>query len=152
MSKSDNLREKYVNAVKNVLKIAEENSPVRVKAEYIGCKNCGSRLAKKYIHMSGGKFCSCPVCSASLFSNTAQERIKKAEEKAEKLRKELKKEEEKEKYERKPSFENSLKETRERFDYILEEHRTPDFTEIVGKMGGDTLTFRVYKDGNVYER
>ena len=36
--------------------------------------------------------------------------------------------------------------------YILEEHKTSDFTEIVGNIGGDVLTFRVYKDGSVYEQ
>lgn len=40
----------------------------------------------------------------------------------------------------------------ESLDYILETIPTPDFVEIVGRMGGDTITYRVYDDGSVYER
>lgn len=40
----------------------------------------------------------------------------------------------------------------ERLDYILETIPTPDFVEIVGRAGGDTVTYRVYNDGSVYER
>ena len=37
-------------------------------------------------------------------------------------------------------------------DYILETISAPDFVEIVGRVGGDTVTYRVYNDGSVYER
>lgn len=40
----------------------------------------------------------------------------------------------------------------EELDYILETIPTPDFVEIVGRMGGDTVTYRVYDDGSMYER
>ena len=40
----------------------------------------------------------------------------------------------------------------ERLDYILETRPTPDFVEIVGCMGGDTVTYRVYNDGSMYEK
>ncbi|MBD5449759.1 MAG: hypothetical protein HDR28_06325 [Lachnospiraceae bacterium] len=40
----------------------------------------------------------------------------------------------------------------ESLDYILETIPTPDFVEIVGRVGGDTVTYRVYNDGSVYER
>ena len=40
----------------------------------------------------------------------------------------------------------------ESLDYILETIPTPDFVEIVGRVGGDTITYRVYDDGSVYER
>lgn len=40
----------------------------------------------------------------------------------------------------------------ERLDYILETIPAPDFVEIVGRMGGDTVTYRVYDDGSIYER
>jgi len=40
----------------------------------------------------------------------------------------------------------------ERLDYILETIPAPDFVEIVGRMGGDTITYRVYDDGSMYER
>ena len=40
----------------------------------------------------------------------------------------------------------------ESLDYILETIPTPDFVEVVGRVGGDTVTYRVYDDGSVYER
>ena len=40
----------------------------------------------------------------------------------------------------------------ESLDYILETITTSDFVEIVGRMGGDTVTYRVYDDGSMYER
>lgn len=40
----------------------------------------------------------------------------------------------------------------ERLEYILETIPAPDFVEIVGRMGGDTVTYRVYDDGTMYER
>ena len=40
----------------------------------------------------------------------------------------------------------------ESLDYILETYETPDFVEIVGKMGGDTITYRVYNNGMICER
>lgn len=40
----------------------------------------------------------------------------------------------------------------EHLDYILETIPTLDFVEIVGRVGGDTVTYRVYDDGSVYEK
>ena len=40
----------------------------------------------------------------------------------------------------------------EDLDYILEAIPTPDFVEIIGRVGGDTVTYRVYDDGSVYAR
>ena len=40
----------------------------------------------------------------------------------------------------------------EDLDYILEAIPTPDFVEIVGRVGGDTVTYRVYDDGSVSEK
>lgn len=37
-------------------------------------------------------------------------------------------------------------------DYILETIPTLDFVEIVGRDGSDTVTYRVYNDGSVYEK
>lgn len=37
-------------------------------------------------------------------------------------------------------------------DYILGTIPTPDFVEIVGLAGGDTITYRVHNDGSVYEK
>lgn len=40
----------------------------------------------------------------------------------------------------------------ESLDHILETIPAPDFVEVVGRVGGDTVTYRVYDDGSVYER
>ena len=40
----------------------------------------------------------------------------------------------------------------ESLDYILETIPAPDFVEIVGRVGGDTVTYRVYDDGSMYEK
>ena len=37
-------------------------------------------------------------------------------------------------------------------DYIIDCYPAPDFVEIVGRVGGDTVTYRVYDDGTMYER
>ncbi len=40
----------------------------------------------------------------------------------------------------------------EHLDYILETIPTLDFVEVVGRVGGDVVTYRVYNDGSVYEK
>lgn len=40
----------------------------------------------------------------------------------------------------------------ESMDYILETITTPDFVEVTGKMGGDTVTYRIYDNGMTTER
>ena len=37
-------------------------------------------------------------------------------------------------------------------DYFLECFVTPDFVECVCKVGGDTVTRRVYNDGSIYAK
>lgn len=37
-------------------------------------------------------------------------------------------------------------------DYALDIYSDPDFVEVTGKKGGDTLTFRLYNDGTTVER
>ena len=40
----------------------------------------------------------------------------------------------------------------ESLDYIIETIPGLNFVEIIGRVGGDTVTYRVYDDGSVYER
>ena len=40
----------------------------------------------------------------------------------------------------------------ERLDYIVETVSALDFVEIVGRVGGDVVTYRVYNDGSVCEK
>ena len=37
-------------------------------------------------------------------------------------------------------------------DSITDMYQTKEFTEVTGKAGGDTLTFRVYENGTITER
>ena len=54
--------------------------------------------------------------------------------------------------ETKKRIEKAQNKALESLDYILETIPTPDFVEIIGRVGGDTATYRVYDDGSVYER
>lgn len=37
-------------------------------------------------------------------------------------------------------------------DYVIDVTSTPDFVEVVGRKGGDVVTYRVMNDGQFYER
>lgn len=39
-----------------------------------------------------------------------------------------------------------------RLDYILDIYEAKDFVEICGKVGGDSISYRVYDDGRITER
>ena len=54
--------------------------------------------------------------------------------------------------ETKKRIEKAQNKVLESLDCILEAIPTPDFVEIVGRVGGDTVTYREYDDGSVYER
>lgn len=49
-------------------------------------------------------------------------------------------------------FDRELQETRESFEIIFEENKTPDYTEIKGETGGDVFVRRVYNNGAVYAK
>lgn len=55
---------------------AELHMPSRVKAKYIGCTNCGSKIAKEYL-----KGVLCPICRKDLRSKTTIEKLKGYDEK-----------------------------------------------------------------------
>ena len=40
----------------------------------------------------------------------------------------------------------------ERVEYVIDYRTAPNFVEVIGKIGGDTITYRIYNDGSVYER
>ena len=40
----------------------------------------------------------------------------------------------------------------ERLDYIVDYYTTSDSVEVIGKIGGDVITYRIYDAGTVYER
>lgn len=45
-----------------------------------------------------------------------------------------------------------VEEVKQQFNKVLDIYEDRDFTEITGKIAGDTLTFRVYNNGTVIER
>ena len=81
IKKEKNLKnlEKEVNEL-NTKKYFED-----FKSEYIGCKECGSKINKNYI-----KTHKCPCCGSDLRSETELKKIKNKKEKIKKLKKEVK--------------------------------------------------------------
>lgn len=140
-------------------KYLEEHSIHSFKSEYVGCKNCGSKLK---ISLIKGEIC--PLCRTDLRSPTTIETLKKYIDKSKELTKEIKLAEKKQSSKstktttKKPEgktispqqqqYNNLLDE----LDYVLEEHKTPDFIEVIGKIGGDVVTHRIYNSGMIVER
>ena len=60
------------------------------KSEFIGCKNCGSKINREYIKSN-----ACPVCRADMRSETTQKRLEAMRAKVNKLRNDIKDEERK---------------------------------------------------------
>lgn len=154
--------DRYEKAIERYMNTLERYNPTRVTSKFITCRDCGSKLnveamKKKYTSCIRLK---CVVCgsSAGLYSNTANKAIEAAYANRDKVKaatmadasKTVKKSQDLSISQ--TAFESALRDTRDRFDYVLEEHKTPDFTEIVGSIGGDIITNRVYKDGSVYEQ
>lgn len=54
--------------------------------------------------------------------------------------------------ERKIRIEKAQDRALERLDYILQTIPAGNYVEIVGRVGGDTVTYRVYDDGTMNER
>lgn len=48
--------------------------------------------------------------------------------------------------------ERALAQALEHLDYIIDHKIAPDFVEVTGRMGGDTITYCIYDDGSMYER
>lgn len=127
----------------------KEHSVQMLKAEYIGCQSCGSKLKKVLLSTE-----KCPLCHSDLRSKTTIETLNNYRRKLTEY---------KDKYERliKKNDKTVVKKTLEqladefsenRFDYEIERHKCKDFIEIIGKIGGDVLVYRIYKNGDVFER
>lgn len=143
--------EKAINRYHDTL---EKCNPFNVTSAYVTCRSCGSKLNRQHMaknYIGNIRQVKCPVCNSEvgLYSKTFNERINKA--KAYYLKIVNSKSTIKEDT-LTTTLSDVIKATEDRFDYILEEHKTSDFTEIVGNIGGDVLTFRVYKDGSVCEK
>ena len=57
------------------LKNTQHYTTSTVKSEFLGCKNCGSRLAVKYLRGN-----QCPLCRADLRPKTTLDRLRTMEE------------------------------------------------------------------------
>ena len=49
-------------------------------------------------------------------------------------------------------YKNKVNNYKKTFDRILDTYVDRDFTELIGKKGGDIITLRIYKNGSVCER
>lgn len=74
----EDMRKKYVELEKTSTTDLNER-----KSAFLGCKNCGSKLATKYLHFS-----KCPVCGAELRSDTVMNRLANMTKKIKELNKE----------------------------------------------------------------
>lgn len=74
------------------LKTSIGEEVVNAKSKTIGCKNCDSKINRKFINKNS---LSCPVCRSTLLSDTNQKRIKNKEDRIKSLQDNLKKEESK---------------------------------------------------------
>lgn len=147
--------EKAVNRMFDTL---EKCNPFNVTSTYVTCRNCGSKLNREYMskgYNATGR-AKCPICNSKvgLYSKTSNDKIDKANAYYEKVKKEENKIKDikSKKDDTALSYKDAIANTEDRFDYILDEYTASDFTEIVGNIGGDVLTFRVYKDGSVYQK
>ena len=69
------LRAKFAEVEKARHEFYAEHLPTAAKAEYIGCRGCGSKINRQYLLSK----VSCPVCHADLRSNSVLERLRKYE-------------------------------------------------------------------------
>lgn len=79
--KVKDLQAKEIEARKEYERRDNELYPKKVTADYIGCKKCGSRLARKLLYTN-----FCPVCKGDFRSETALKSIEAAKAKWNKAR------------------------------------------------------------------
>lgn len=88
--KLDTLKEKLNETVKTHNELDKMVIVSTFKAEYIGCKHCGSKLNKNYLKTN-----YCPLCHNDMRSETVLKKINILKEKITNIRKEIKLEEQK---------------------------------------------------------
>ena len=86
----ESLRLQFEQAVKEQGNLERTDYIQSLKAEYIGCKGCGSKVSKKYI-----KFNKCPVCGYDLRSDSVKRKIAEAKNKVKEIQEQIKQEEQK---------------------------------------------------------
>ena len=88
----EDLKKRGVELNQKLLDFEKEHSVRCFKAEFIGCSNCGSKVAKKYLRSD-----RCPVCGSDLRSESTLKKIKEYESRIIKARDEFREEQEKQK-------------------------------------------------------
>lgn len=66
----EDVQNRIVDTLQKCKEYESEHMPNKVKAEFIGCKVCGSKVAKKYVHDQ-----YCPVCRSDMRPKTTLDRI-----------------------------------------------------------------------------
>ena len=141
-------------------KLYKDTFPFNVKAAYVTCRECGSKISTKVMKERRCRDIehACPVCGSfkGLYSVTANERIAKAKARCSKADKAFA--EAKKKLDATAAknpvdkFKQAVDDVMEELEIIYDVYKAPDFTEIKGETGGDLRCMRVYKDGSVCEK
>ena len=153
--------------------LGQKLNPLNTESKYITCRKCGSRLSVEYMRKNTRAFVisrlRCPICysDTSLYCETSNKRLEAAQhkymnaEKQEQICKNaldsmldsiLKNAPAKKQVSTNDVIDNAIKEVEERLEIIYSEHKTPDYVEIKGEIGGDMICYRVYNDGSIYEK
>ncbi len=90
--KMDDIRRRIGETSEKLAKYTKEHSVQKQKAEFIGCSECGSKLARNRLR---GEIC--PVCGTDLRSKTTLETIKGYEDKIKSLWEKIEEEKKKQK-------------------------------------------------------
>jgi predicted RNA-binding Zn-ribbon protein involved in translation (DUF1610 family) len=88
--KLDELRIRRHQALEEYRNMSQYVVAKDFKSEFVGCKDCGSKINREYIKSN-----ACPVCGKDMRSDTIQKRLLAMREKVEKLEKAIDEEQEK---------------------------------------------------------
>ena len=83
--KIEELRVKLSDARRDYHTLNSEIAAKSFKADYVGCKHCGSKINRTYIKTN-----FCPVCQSDMRSETTQKKLQTLKAKIEKIEQELK--------------------------------------------------------------
>lgn len=86
--KIDNLKAKLSSVRQERYTLNSVVAAQSFKADYVGCRHCGSKINRAYIKSN-----FCPICRGDMRSDTTQKKLKALSDKIEKLEEELQKEE-----------------------------------------------------------
>lgn len=86
----ENANKMLANANKSLETILDKAEPKNLKAAFKACPDCGSKLAVKFLKLNRYQaMMTCPLCGASLLSDSTTNRIKTANERIKKAKKRI---------------------------------------------------------------